>query len=100
MSELVTNSVRHAVRPRGRLIAVGVELAPEWLFRVEVADASDAVPVRQPDPGPGAESESGRGLVLVEALAADWGTYPRKYVGKVVWFTLGVGAGPDAALVG
>jgi serine/threonine-protein kinase RsbW len=86
LSELVTNSVRHATRPPGRLVAVRAELAPERLLRVEVADASSAVP--KPAPGEDPEAESGRGLVLVEGLAAAWGTYPRPYVGKVVWFTL------------
>lgn len=87
LSELVTNSVRHAVRPTGRLVAVGVELAPWRLLRVEVADASEVRPVmREADP----EGEGGRGLVLVRELAADWGTYPRRHVGKVVWFTLGL----------
>jgi anti-sigma regulatory factor (Ser/Thr protein kinase) len=86
VSELVTNSVRHACRPTGRLIAVGAELDPDRLLRVEVADASDVPPVLRTQSGP--EAEGGRGLVLVAALAADWGTYPRQHVGKVVWFTL------------
>ncbi|MDD1063006.1 ATP-binding protein [Streptomyces cocklensis] len=86
VSELVTNSVRHACRPTGRLIAVGAELDPDRLLRVEVADASDVPPVLRARSGP--EAEGGRGLVLVAALAADWGTYPRQHVGKVVWFTL------------
>lgn len=90
VSELVTNSVRHACRPTGRLIAVGAELDPDRLLRVEVADASDVPPVVRAQNG--AEAEGGRGLVLVAALAADWGTYPRQHIGKVVWFTLGLRA--------
>lgn len=86
LSELVTNSVRHAGRPTGRLIAVGAELDPNRLLRVEVADASDDEPVVRPREAP--EAEGGRGLVLVAALASTWGTYPRQHVGKVVWFTL------------
>lgn len=95
LSELVTNSVRHATRPTGRLIAVGAEFAPGWLLRVEVADASEAQPVLRTDPDP--DTEGGRGLLLVAALAADWGTYPRRHVGKVVWFTLRVGDAAGAA---
>src|SRR5882757_3438473 len=38
--------------------------------------------------GEDAEDESGRGLLLVDALATNWGTYARKWVGKVVWVTL------------
>ena len=40
-------------------------------------------PVRQ-DVDP--EATSGRGLLLVEALSAEWGTYtPERSTGKVVW---------------
>jgi serine/threonine-protein kinase RsbW len=88
VSELVTNAVRHATRPTGRLVAVGVELAPWRLLRVEVADTSAVPPVVKEGWDP--EGESGRGLLLVRELAADWGTYPRRHVGKVVWFTLGL----------
>lgn len=48
---------------------------------IHVWDASHDMPVRQnsmPD------EEGGRGLMLVEALGADWGAY-RKADGKVVW---------------
>lgn len=86
VSELVTNSVRHATRPTGRLLAVGAELAPGRLLRVEVADASDVPPVRR-EPQAGVD-EGGRGLLLVNALSTHWGTYPRRHIGKVVWFTL------------
>jgi anti-sigma regulatory factor (Ser/Thr protein kinase) len=89
LSELVTNSIRHATRPTGRLVAVGAELAPGRLLRVEVADASEVQPVLRPQPTP--DAEGGRGLLLVATLSADWGTYPRRYVGKVVWFTLRLG---------
>lgn len=95
LSELVTNSVRHARRPTGRLIAVGAELDPDRLLRVEVADACDVPPVVRAREAP--EAEGGRGLVLVGALAADWGTYPRRHVGKVVWFTLGLAGAALAA---
>ena len=89
LSELVTNSVRHATRPTGRLVAVGAEFAPGRLLRIQVADASEAQPVLRA--APAADTEGGRGLLLVAALSADWGTYPRRYVGKVVWFTLRLG---------
>ncbi|MFI0894975.1 ATP-binding protein [Streptomyces sp. NPDC020983] len=98
LSELVTNAVRHAVRPAGRLVAVDVELAPGRLLRVEVADACEAPPVPRPADAP--DAEGGRGLLLVEALSAHWGTYPRRHVGKVVWFVLDLapaGAGALAA---
>src|SRR5882757_3593322 len=45
LSELVTNALRHARKPPGRLITVRAEIAPGRLLRIEVADASDAEPV-------------------------------------------------------
>lgn len=39
------------------------------------------MPVRQ-EAGPG--DDSGRGLMIIDALSADWGTYPEA-AGKVVW---------------
>jgi hypothetical protein len=46
-----------------------------------VWDGSAEMPARQ-DAGP--DSERGRGLLLVESLSEDWGSY-RKAEGKVVW---------------
>jgi hypothetical protein len=39
----------------------------------------------------GDEGESGRGLVLVEALAVRWGWAPRRPLGKTVWAEVSVG---------
>jgi hypothetical protein len=53
--------------------------------RVEVDDESPEFPVlAQPDD---ASALHGRGLVLVDALASDWGTRPNER-GKTVWFEL------------
>jgi len=61
---------------------------------VEVTDHSThSLPRHQPS---ALDDESGRGLVLVNALAARWGTSPVDN-GKTVWFTLAVdgpGTGP------
>lgn len=48
---------------------------------------------------PGTEEEHGRGLLLVEALAARWRWYypARPYGGKVVWALLEAAPWPDAA---
>jgi anti-sigma regulatory factor (Ser/Thr protein kinase) len=81
VSELVTNAVTHdgagdvtmAVRvTRGRL-------------RVDVHDTSPKLP--RPGLDPGADAEAGRGLLLVDTLADEWGYY-RTEVGKAVYFTL------------
>ncbi|MEV7026095.1 ATP-binding protein [Kitasatospora sp. NPDC093558] len=79
-SELVGNAVLHSGMP-GRLIWVSFDVSATRL-RIEVHDASDRPPVsQQPDPLAG----RGRGLLLVEVLATEWGHSPRPGVGKVVW---------------
>jgi hypothetical protein len=53
---------------------------------IHVWDGNDQVPVRK-DASP--DDEGGRGLMLVEALAKDWGAY-REAAGKVVWALIGI----------
>lgn len=79
VSELLSNAVRHGVGPLGlRLRRTARELA------IEVTDHS----MRLPQPRlAGPDDESGRGLRLVDALAASWGTTPNDD-GKTVWCTL------------
>jgi hypothetical protein len=56
------------------------------VMRVEVDDESHDVPVcTRPD----GETQGGRGLLLVDALATDWGSFARD-TGKTVWFTLDI----------
>ncbi|MFF2149136.1 PAS domain S-box protein [Kitasatospora sp. NPDC058190] len=79
LSELVTNSVRHAHGP------IGLRLRrTATAFTVEVSDGSSQLP--QPRPATG-EEESGRGLALVDALADEWGVRPDDD-GKTTWFTM------------
>ncbi len=83
VSELVTNAVR-ASMATGELLGVLLRLYGDRVaVLVEVLDHCPAPP--QPRPG-GPASESGRGLVLVEALAVDWGWHrPHEWPGKAVW---------------
>jgi anti-sigma regulatory factor (Ser/Thr protein kinase) len=83
VSELVTNSVRASER----LETVGLPVVRLWLggdgisVLIRVWDGSDAMPVpRVPDLG----EDGGRGLMLVEALAAAWGV-EREVTGKTTW---------------
>ncbi len=79
VSELVTNVVLHA----GTDVELRVAASGDQV-RVEVSDTSPAMPaIRHFD----VEAGTGRGMMLVEALASDWGTDPRPG-GKTVWFTL------------
>ncbi|MFH8597134.1 SpoIIE family protein phosphatase [Streptomyces rimosus] len=78
-SELMTNAVRHAPGP----LAVELWYSARELG-VEVTGRSTPRPcARLAD----VNEESGRGLLLVEALADAWGTRPTAD-GKTVWFTL------------
>jgi anti-sigma regulatory factor (Ser/Thr protein kinase) len=78
-SELVTNAILHA---RSVLEVVVTRHADG--VRVEVADASPLIPVVRAAPD---LEMSGRGLALVESLAARWGVDVRP-AGKSVWFEL------------
>jgi len=79
LSELVTNAVRHSAT--GRSVAVAI-LRRENSIRIAVIDNESAPPA----PGDGVDlfDEHGRGLLLVEAMAEEWGSYPVPE-GKVVW---------------
>jgi anti-sigma regulatory factor (Ser/Thr protein kinase) len=85
VGELAANAVRHGRVP-GHGFGLRLTLdEPAGLVRVEVADAAAAKrpPASAPPSCPG--GESGRGLLLVEALAVRWGSAPRRPVGKTVW---------------
>lgn len=83
VAELASNAVRHGT-VRGRLFRVEVALHVTTL-RVAVTDARGEA---KPRPRPcGADAESGRGLVIVAALAARWDVEELD-VGKRVWAEL------------
>ncbi|MCK8679397.1 ATP-binding protein [Streptomyces lichenis] len=91
VSELATNALLHGVPP-GRGFRLHL-LRPEGsrVVRVEVHDSGGGE-VRQREAGRG--DESGRGLMLVAALADSWGVGERS-PGKIVWceFHQGEGGG-------
>lgn len=68
VSELVTNSIRHA---GGGSIALAVQI-DETKARVEVVDAGAGF-APPPAPSPGEQRPSGWGLYLVERFADRWG---------------------------
>ena len=82
VSELATNALLHGVPP-GRCFRLDLGLDTDGVLRVEVQDSGPGE-IGIADPGPGPESEHGRGLLLVAALADDWGVRERD-PGKVVW---------------
>jgi serine phosphatase RsbU (regulator of sigma subunit)/anti-sigma regulatory factor (Ser/Thr protein kinase) len=82
VSEVVTNSVRHAGATPDDWIGFDVELSPE-LVRVQVTDHG---PGFHPAPARAAlDQPDGRGLFLVSELADRWGT---EEDGRRVWFEL------------
>ena len=77
VSEVVTNAVVHARSAVGVRVAVAADRA-----HVEVTDSSPSSPVRR---DARMDSLGGRGLLLLDRLAAAWGVR-RRADGKVVWF--------------
>ncbi|WP_319237642.1 ATP-binding protein [Streptomyces sp. MB09-02B] len=88
-AELTANAVRHGHVP-GRDFLLQLTLA-EGTFRIDVTDTrAEKRPPATP-PVTDSLSESGRGLLLVAALADDWGVSPRRAApGKTVWGVLHV----------
>ncbi|MER5974472.1 ATP-binding protein [Streptomyces sp. NPDC002055] len=84
VSELVTNVVRHTDSEK-----LGCELRSDGRrLRLEVTDEGCAA--TEPHPGSGdVDGESGRGLLLVDALSRTWGVHPgTSGRGHVVWAEL------------
>ncbi|GED85705.1 ATP-binding protein [Streptomyces sp. 6-11-2] len=91
VGELAANAVRHGRVPgHGFALSLALDTKTD-VIRVEVADAASAKrpPVTAPSAHP--DGESGRGLLLVDALAVRWGWTPRDPVGKTVWAEVSCG---------
>ena len=89
VTELLTNALLHGAAPV-RLRVCGREDGTR--ARVEVHDASRALPVR---PMASTDSMTGRGLALVDALSDGWGVLPNPDGSKAVWAELT----PESVLV-
>lgn len=82
VAELAANAVLHGRVP-GRDFVLSLSYdAARGAVRIEVTDTHPAQPARKV---PGSDEDGGRGLVLVDALAADWGVRDRLGPGKTVW---------------
>ncbi|GAA1950220.1 ATP-binding protein [Kitasatospora viridis] len=82
VSELIANAVVHGSRSPQTPIFVRLEASVDRL-RVEVHDSTRHLPIMQPAHP---DDECGRGLRLVDQLAADWGhSLARDGSGKQVW---------------
>ncbi|MEU9481269.1 ATP-binding protein [Streptomyces sp. NPDC048191] len=81
VAELAANAATHGRVP-GRSFRLTLYVVGETL-RIEVTDTrGDRTPRIQP---PSAEGESGRGLVVVDALADRWGVSAGRTPRKTVW---------------
>ncbi|MET8701304.1 ATP-binding protein [Kitasatospora sp. NPDC058032] len=94
VAELASNAIRH-----GRVAGRGFELHLRLTtlvrrgatLRIEVSDCrGDRLPVLPvlPTARSASDAQSGRGLVLIDALADRWGTVPRHPNAKTVWAEL------------
>ncbi|WP_199424155.1 ATP-binding protein [Actinotalea solisilvae] len=80
VTEAVANAVIHG--PEDGDVVVDVETR-DGVVRVSVADASDALPVLRDVPP---TASGGRGIMLIDRLAGDWGVERHPRGGKTVWF--------------
>ncbi|MFF9091412.1 ATP-binding protein [Streptomyces sp. NPDC014991] len=81
VTELVTNSVRHA---RSTTIRVTVRRLAAGMVQVAVVDMSRAMPVLLPSTE---DAVDGRGLAIIDAVSTKWGTDLLPW-GKRVWADL------------
>ena len=81
VSELVTNSVRHAGLGGQQRIGLKVDTSSDAV-RIEVTDSGPGFEAGQPLPS--LYQDSGWGLYLVEQIADRWGV--RQEGGTCVWF--------------
>jgi anti-sigma regulatory factor (Ser/Thr protein kinase) len=88
VSELVSNAILHA----GTDLEVVVRVMPDRVS-VEVHDLGSGSATRRHY---SATSGTGRGLVLVDELAREWGTVVTA-TGKFVWFELAIPNGAEHA---
>ena len=92
--ELLVNVLLHT--EGGAVLTLEVLPEPVRRVRLSVQDRSSAWPRRRT---PGEAATSGRGLLLLDALASRWGVEPRGE-GKAVWCEIGPVQTPASAVPG
>ncbi|HCA86937.1 MAG TPA: hypothetical protein DEQ61_16475 [Streptomyces sp.] len=87
VAELAANAAVHGHEP-GKDFRLGLSVDADATLRIEVSDTRDGGLPVGPGEWPvavGEEAESGRGLLLVQALADRWGVKPGPPLRKTVW---------------
>ncbi len=83
-SELTANAVLHS--QADDCDCFDVRLKPGYQrLRIEIADTGSSLPRQK---APGSSTDTGRGLLLVEALCGRWGVVRETPGGKTVWAEL------------
>ncbi|MEV5936111.1 ATP-binding protein [Streptomyces sp. NPDC052079] len=92
VAELASNAVLHGHVP-GRDFELRLTYdRSAGLVRVEMSDTHPGRPeIPEPAGQPSADTDGGRGLLLVEAVADCWGVAGRRGPGKTVWAECAVG---------
>ncbi|MGW2519824.1 ATP-binding protein [Streptomyces sp. NPDC001617] len=83
VAELAANAVTHG-RLQGRGFRLTLAVEDSDTLRIEVVDPrGDRWPLARRTAGP--DGDTGRGLLLIDALATSWGSEPWPPSGKAVW---------------
>ena len=77
MTELVTNSIKHGAGP----VDIQLKGDSDNLVLI-VSDCSESLPLL---PDRSVDTETGRGIQILESLATRWGVQPGPGGGKAVW---------------
>ncbi|MEU8503385.1 ATP-binding protein [Streptomyces brevispora] len=89
VAELTANAVLHGRVP-GRDFELRLSYADEsGVVRVEVSDTHETRPDPSAVSSSDADADGGRGLLIVESIAARWGVSDRVGPGKTVWAETG-----------
>jgi hypothetical protein len=88
-SDLVTNAITHG---DGETVTLAIRCSREQL-RIDVYNKSRSLPVGAGGP---ADTDTGRGLILVANLSTEWGSFLTP-AGKAMYFTLAFQSGLPSA---
>ncbi|UGQ15465.1 ATP-binding protein [Yinghuangia sp. ASG 101] len=86
LSELLSNALKHAYPLPSGGVRAAWAVRPDRLLAIEVTDGGG--PTRPRRPSPSLTARGGRGLSIIDALAAEWGVRGTAEDGVTVWALL------------